>query len=124
MSLARILDSYNEEYWDFKNAKNDGIHKIANYPASMVAPMQHELLQLLVNNNSDYHKMLDPFQGSGVTLVERQEIGLEVFGIDLNMFVHNPLVVANDQTVYKTMQIFSPLLNYVFDILLIERDDK
>lgn len=88
MSLAKILDSYNEEYWDFKNAKNDGIHKIANYPASMVAPMQHELLQLLVNNNSDYHKMLDPFHGSGVTLVEGQEIGLEVFGIDINPYAH------------------------------------
>ncbi len=88
MSLAQILDAYSEEYWDFKNAKNNGIHKIANYPASMVAPMQHELLQLLVNNNPDYHKMLDPFHGSGVTLVEGQEIGLDVFGIDINPYAH------------------------------------
>lgn len=40
--------------------------------------------------------------------------------IDLNMFVHNPLIIATDTTVFKTMQIFSPLLNYVFDVLLIE----
>ena len=86
--FSENIDSYNEEYWDFKNAKNDGIHRIANYPASMVAPMQHELLQLLVNNNPDYHKMLDPFHGSGVTLVEGQEIGLEVFGIDINSYTH------------------------------------
>lgn len=88
MSLATKLDSYSKEYWDFKNAKNSGIHKIANYPASMVAPMQHELLQLLVDSNANYHNMLDPFHGTGVTLVEGQEIGLEVCGIDINPYAH------------------------------------
>lgn len=88
MSLVDILDSYTDEYWDFKTYKNVGIHKIANYPAAMVAPMQRELLQLLVNENKDYHSMLDPFHGSGVTLVEGQEVGLEVFGIDINPYAH------------------------------------
>lgn len=88
MSLAKKLDLYSKEYWDFRNAKNEGIHKIANYPASMVAPMQHELLQLLVDENPNYHNMLDPFHGTGVTLVEGQEIGLEVFGIDINPYAH------------------------------------
>lgn len=88
MSLVDILDSYNDEYWDFKTSKNEGIHKIANYPAAMVAPMQHELLQLLVNQNPNYKSMLDPFHGTGVTLVEGQEIGLEVSGIDINPYAH------------------------------------
>lgn len=88
MSLAEKLDRYNMEYWDFKNSKIDGIHKIASYPAPMVAPMQHELLQLLVDENPAYHKMLDPFHGTGVTLVEGQQIGLEVFGIDINPYAH------------------------------------
>lgn len=88
MSLVDILNSYTDEYWDFKTSKNEGIHKIANYPAAMVAPMQRELLQLLVNENENYHSMLDPFHGSGVTLVEGQEVGLEVFGIDINPYAH------------------------------------
>lgn len=88
MSIAKKLDSYSKEYWDFKDTKNSGIHKIANYPASMVAPMQHELLQLLVEENPNYQNMLDPFHGAGVTLVEGQEIGLEVFGIDINPYAH------------------------------------
>lgn len=88
MSLADILNSYTDEYWDFKTSKNEGIHKIANYPAAMVAPMQRELLQLLVNENKKYHSMLDPFHGSGITLVEGQEVGLEVFGIDINPYAH------------------------------------
>lgn len=88
MSLVDILNSYTDEYWDFKTSKNEGIHKIANYPAAMVAPMQRELLQLLINENRNYHSMLDPFHGSGVTLVEGQEVGLEVFGIDINPYAH------------------------------------
>lgn len=88
MSLVEILNSYNDEYWDFKTSKNEGIHSIANYPAAMVAPMQHELLQLLVNENPNYHSMLDPFHGTGVTLVEGQEVGLDVFGIDINPYAH------------------------------------
>lgn len=88
MSLVDILNTYKDEYWDFKSSKNEGIHSVANYPAAMVAPMQHELLQLLVTENPNYHSMLDPFHGTGVTLVEGQEIGLDVFGIDINPYAH------------------------------------
>jgi len=88
MNLATVLNSYSDEYWDFKDAKNDGIHSIANYPAPMVAPMQHELLSLLLKENPAYQKMLDPFHGSGVTLVEGQSLGLQVWGVDINPYAH------------------------------------
>ncbi|GLI46245.1 DNA adenine methylase [Methanoculleus bourgensis] len=88
MTLATMLNSYSDEYWDFKDAKNDGIHSITNYPAPMVAPMQHELLKLLLKENPAYQKMLDPFHGSGVTLVEGQSLGLEVWGVDINPYAH------------------------------------
>lgn len=39
--------------------------------------------------------------------------------IDLSMFIHNSSVTATDRTVFQTMQIFAPLLNYIFDILLL-----
>lgn len=58
MSLAEKLDRYNMEYWDFKNSKIDGIHKIASYP---------------------------------------------------------------DATVFMSMQVFAPMLNFIYDILLIEK---
>lgn len=88
MNLATVLNSYSDEYWDFKDVKNDGIHSIASYPAPMVAPMQHELLSLLLRENPAYQKMLDPFHGSGVTLVEGQSLGLEVWGMDINPYAH------------------------------------
>lgn len=50
----------------------------------------------------------------------KNNINNHIATIDLSMFVHNPSVVATDTTVFKTMQIFSPLLNYIFDVLLSE----
>lgn len=83
-----MLTTRSENYWDFKDAKTAGIHKIAKYPAVMVAPMQAEILSSLVRSNSHYSTMLDPFHGSGVSLVEGGAIGLSVYGIDINPYAH------------------------------------
>lgn len=40
--------------------------------------------------------------------------------VDLNRFIHNPLIITTDTTVFQSMQIFSPLLNYIYDVLLME----
>lgn len=49
----------------------------------------------------------------------KTHINSNVNALTLNMFIHNPLIIGTDVTVLKTMQIFSPLLNYIFDVLLI-----
>lgn len=82
------LNVREEGYWDFKNVKISGIHKLAKYPAIMIPPMQHEILEFLVKENNTYKSMLDPFHGSGVTLVEGVDVGLEVSGIDINPYAH------------------------------------
>lgn len=88
MSFADAIASRKDNYWDFRNVKNDGIHSIASYPAPMVASMQHELLKLILDENPNYTNMLDPFHGSGITLVEGQSLGLDVWGIDINPYAH------------------------------------
>ena len=88
MSFSSEISAYTDSYWDFKDAKNSGIHSIANYPAPMVASMQHELLRLVIKENPSYKKMLDPFHGSGITLVEGQSLGLRVWGVDINPYAH------------------------------------
>lgn len=88
MSVATKFNVHAAEYWDFKDAKKDDIHSIAHYPATMVAPMQHELLKVLLQENPRYKTLLDPFHGSGVTLVEGQSLGLNVHGIDINPYAH------------------------------------
>ena len=88
MSFSAAIASYSDSYWDFKDARNDGIHSIANYPAPMVASMQHQLLTLIIREHPNYTNMLDPFHGSGITLVEGQSLGLNVWGIDINPYAH------------------------------------
>ena len=88
MSFLTSIASYTDNYWDFRDAKNDGIHSIASYPAPMVASMQRELLKLIIEENPSYTTMLDPFHGSGITLVEGQSLGLNVWGIDINPYAH------------------------------------
>ena len=42
--IAERLNSYETNFWDFKDDRPKGIHTIAKYPATMVAPMQYKLL--------------------------------------------------------------------------------
>lgn len=88
MGIVAALNTYDEAYWDFESLTNNGVHSIANYPAPMVAPMQRELLSIILKNTTGYKKMLDPFHGSGITLVEGQSLGLEVWGCDINPYAH------------------------------------
>lgn len=92
-------------------------------------------LQSSNDNNPDYQtyikiqnkSFIDDFikisNSYNITLAKdvRSNINNHMQIIDLDMFIHNPLAVATDITVLKTMQIFSPLLNYIYDILLIEK---
>lgn len=53
----------------------------------------------------------------------KKNINSHLSDLNLNSFVHNPNVIATDTTVYRSMQIFSPLLNYIFDVLLISENN-
>lgn len=86
MEIAELLSKYDENFWDFSGVKKEGIHKIGKYPATMVAPMQYELLSLLVSNNKNFQTLMDPFMGSGTSLIEGYNLNLKVFGIDINPY--------------------------------------
>lgn len=75
-------------YWDFKNVYSIGIHKIVNYPATMVPNMQHEIIKTLKDYDNTITSLLDPFHGSGVTLVESKSLGIIPSGIDINPLAH------------------------------------
>lgn len=85
MEISNFLAEYDEEYWDFNGVKKEGLHKLGKYPATMVAPMQYELLSILISNNN-FNTVLDPFMGSATTLVEGHNLGLDVIGIDINPY--------------------------------------
>ncbi|HEM2851918.1 TPA: modification methylase, partial [Streptococcus suis] len=84
MALIDWIEEKELNYWDFSKTLSTGIHKISAYPATMVPDMQHELIRLIKLEDSNIENILDPFHGSGVTLVEGEKNGLEPIGIDIN----------------------------------------
>lgn len=84
MALVDWIEKKELDYWDFSKTFSTGIHKISAYPATMVPDMQNELIRLIRLEDGSIENILDPFHGSGVTLVEGEKNGLKPIGIDIN----------------------------------------
>lgn len=84
MKLANQIEEKQIGYWDFTGRQEKGIHDICVYPATMVPNMQKELIRMILEENPQISNILDPFHGSGVTLVEGTSLGLLPKGIDIN----------------------------------------
>lgn len=106
--IIEELNKYPEGYWDFKGKIKSGIHKIGKYPATMVPDMQYELLNIIVNQIRDNNiKLLDPFCGSGTTLVIAQKLGIDSTGIDINPFA--TLLSSVKTTIYNRKKMLSSI---------------
>src|SRR5580692_2610770 len=67
--------------WDFTDAKTgDGPHSIHPYPAKFIPQIPRHLIELF--HPGDSSAVFDPFCGSGTTLVEAMNAGLDAIGID------------------------------------------
>ena len=77
------IESLEAVDWDFRRRATDrkieGIHP---YPAKFIAEIPRALLTALPMQRGT--AVLDPFCGSGTTLVECQRRGIPAIGIDLN----------------------------------------
>lgn len=80
MNVTNALNSID---WDFSHAPvSTGIHTIHPYPAKFIPEIPRHLIELF--HPGDSSVVLDPFCGSGTTLVEAMSDGLDAFGVDLN----------------------------------------
>lgn len=100
MALVDLIRDKELGYWDFSKSFSSGIHKISAYPATMVPDMQNELIRLIKSEDRTLKNILDPFHGSGVTLVEGEKNGLEPIGIDINPLA-NLITVVKLQGINK-----------------------
>lgn len=82
MTLSEKLNSYEEDYWDFADYREN--NPVIQYPAKMVAPMQRQLLSDILQYDSNIYNILDPFMGSGTVLDIGKELGKDVIGFDIN----------------------------------------
>lgn len=72
-----------QEDWDFPHSdKREGIHSIHPYPGRFIPEIPRALIRHLGVPAGT--AVLDPFCGSGVTLVEAQRAGTSSVGIDVN----------------------------------------
>ncbi|WPC66370.1 DNA methyltransferase [Rhodoferax ferrireducens] len=79
------LDRMSPDYWTFGGRdKRLGAHAMFHYPAMMVPQMQGAILDIICDAAPNTHRVLDPFVGSGTTLVEAMARGLDFTGIDIN----------------------------------------
>lgn len=84
MNIANdIKEKLHEIDWDFTGSSAaKGIHSIHPYPAKFIPEIPRTLLDTLPLPEGT--AVLDPFCGSGTTLVEAQSKGYPTVGVDLN----------------------------------------
>jgi len=84
-ALVTQLSALPQGFWDFKNADTRELtHGLHNYPAIMVYPISRSIIKIM-QSISPIETLLDPFSGSGTSLVEGVLSGInKVYGNDLN----------------------------------------
>lgn len=86
-SLGEDLEALQAERGEAWARVNDAdshrLHGLFQYPAMMVPQMQHDILQVL-RHEFDTPRVWDPFVGSGTTLEESMNLGLDFVGRDIN----------------------------------------
>ncbi len=81
--MGQVGQRLKEVDWDFANVPaNKGIHAIHPYPAKFIPQIPRQLIELYYPGDESI--VLDPFCGSGTTLVEAISLGLDAWGIDLH----------------------------------------
>jgi site-specific DNA-methyltransferase (cytosine-N4-specific) len=89
-ALALALDERSDQYrrlrevdWTFAAAQTRGeTHGIHPYPAKFIPQIPRTLIEIL--HPGDGTAVLDPFCGSGTTLLEAAQVGVPAIGVDLS----------------------------------------
>lgn len=81
-TLVEKLNSYKNDFWDFTDYRDK--KALIKYPGMMVAPMQEQLLQDILEFDPHIKNILDPFVGSGTVLAAGEKLNLNTYGVDIN----------------------------------------
>jgi len=64
--------------------RREYVHSFFQYPAMMVPVVQKRLIEIILSSKPSITNVLDPYMGSGTSLVACMENGLDCFGQDIN----------------------------------------
>lgn len=86
--ICREIDDLtqdNNQIWTSPDHdRRDYVHSFFQYPAMMVPVVQKRLIEIITTNNPHIQTVLDPFMGSGTSLVACMENKLDCYGQDIN----------------------------------------
>lgn len=66
--------------------RSENLHRLFMYPAMMVPATQYAVIQAVADTIPEGAWAIDPFMGSGTSLMSCMEFGFNVFGQDINPF--------------------------------------
>lgn len=66
--------------------RKENLHRLFMYPAMMVPATQNAILQAISDVVPGNSWAIDPFMGSGTSLMSCMEFGMNVYGQDINPF--------------------------------------
>lgn len=85
--LARLSTIKEEGTLDGEKAdRSENMHRLFMYPAMMVPATQSAMIEAMTHILPSNSLAVDPFMGSGTSLLSCMEYGLGVFGQDINPF--------------------------------------
>ncbi|MBX3256368.1 MAG: hypothetical protein KF862_19690 [Chitinophagaceae bacterium] len=88
------LTEENNTFWSSPDHdRSEYLHSFFQYPAMMVPVVQRKLIEIIVRNKPTISSVLDPYMGSGTSLVACMENGLDCYGQDIN-----PLAILVSKT--------------------------
>lgn len=89
-----LLTQEDNTFWSSPDHnRSEYLHSFFQYPAMMVPVVQRKLIEIITKNKPSILNVLDPYMGSGTSLVACMENGLNCYGQDIN-----PLAVLVAQT--------------------------
>ena len=118
-AIIEDIKSLPSNFWDFKkHDTRDNSHGIHFYPATMIYPISKSIIKLMLKHRQ-VTSFLDPFMGSGTTLVEARLNGIpSIYGTDLNPLADlltnvKTTNLTNEQL--KEAKKFAETISSVFD---------
>lgn len=85
--LARLCAIREDGTLDGEDAdRSENMHRLFMYPAMMVPATQSAMIEAMAHILPSNSMAIDPFMGSGTSLLSCMEFGLSVFGQDINPF--------------------------------------
>src|SRR5687768_11008402 len=74
------LTKSDNKFWSSPDHdRSEYLHSFFQYPAMMVPVVQRKLIEIIVKHNASISNVLDPYMGSGTSLVTCMENGLDCF---------------------------------------------